>query len=455
MVSIAGIRAVVGDSLVLDEFLNYAQAFVSTLKPRRLVLGRDTRLSGPMLDHLVKAAAIAAGVDVLDLGVVPTPTVGLMVRELRAGGGIALTASHNPPEWNALKFFSRKGSFLTPKEFEALKKVFADRRFHRASVERLGSAQTVYDPIAVHLDRVLDALPVAAIRRRKFRVVLDACNGAGLSLAEELFRRLGVTVGAIHVDQTRKFERPAEPLARNLGKLKKAVVKFKADVGFALDPDADRLAIVDENGKAIGEERTLVLAADFVLRDEPTPLVCNLSTTRAIDDVAARYGVKVHRTPIGEAHVVQKMLAVRSGIGGEGNGGVIYPRVHLGRDSATGMGLVLARLAVKDGGAYRTLSELNATIPDYVMIKDKIDLPTLADARRGLARIKQALKTVDHDPSQPAPDIDVRDGLKISFSDHWLHVRPSGTEPIMRIFAEAPNRKAARALIDWARAALK
>lgn len=446
MVSIAGIRGVVGESLRLDEYVNYAQAFMAGVEPRRLVVGGDTRLSGEMLRHLVFSAAIASGLEVHDLGVVPTPTVGLMVRKLKAGGGIALTASHNPAEWNALKFFSSSGTFLTPARFAELLESYKVQAFARAPVERLGRIERVLDPIGPHLEALLAALPVAAIRKRKFRVVLDACNGAGLAISQEFFKELGVEMGVIHFDQHRTFERKAEPLPENLGKLKRAVLKFNADLGFALDPDADRLAIVDERGRAIGEERTVTLAIDYILRHSRRPVVVNLSTTRAVDDVAASHGVTVERTPIGEAHVVDRMKAVKAEIGGEGNGGVIFPRVHFGRDSATGMGLVLALLAEDSTRSRKPkLSEANAAIPDYVILKDKVNLPDRSMIARSVEILEEASGLL-----QEKPGLDRRDGLKLIFADRWLHIRASGTEPIMRLFAEAPTKKAASELLEWA-----
>ncbi len=452
MVSIAGIRGVVGASLRLDEYINYAQAFMADLRPRRIVVGGDTRLSREMLRHLVFSAAIASGVEVLDLCVAPTPTVGLMVRHLRAGGGIALTASHNPAQWNALKFFSSRGTFLTPGEFSDILKAYESKAFHRARVGKLGRVTVVPDPLGPHLKRLLAALPVAAIRRRRFRVVLDACNGAGLELALAMFAKLKVGVEIIHGDRERKFEREAEPLAKNLRKLRHAVRDNDADVGFALDPDADRLAIVDEAGRALGEERTIALAADYVLgHSQRRPIVVNLSTTRAVDDVAARHGVEVYRTRIGEAHVVDCMRTVKGAIGGEGNGGVIYPPIHMGRDSATGMGLILAHMTQSSGaGRNRApLSQINGAIPDYVMVKDKIQLPEREAIGPLLADLKSRAAELD-----PSARIDKTDGVKISLADRWLHVRASGTEPIARIFAEAPTKAAAQALIDWARQAI-
>lgn len=458
MISVAGIRGVVGESLRTEDFLDYARAYMATVESRRIVLGRDTRLSGEMLRHLVLSAAIDAGLEVHDLGVVPTPTVGLMVRELRAGGGVMISASHNPPEWNGLKFFSPGGSFISGAQYRQVAKRFEQKRFRTCAVEKLGSVTLVLDPIGPHLEKLLRALPVRSIRRRKFRVVLDNCNGAGLELAQELFRELGVELGAIHVDRDRKFERVAEPLPGNLGKLRKAVVKFGADVGFALDPDADRLAIVDETGRPIGEERTIVLASEYLLRRSRKPVVVNLSTTRAIDDVAASHGVTVRRTPIGEINVVTQMKKLGAVVGGEGNGGVIYTKVHPGRDSATGMGIVLALMAEERTRSRkaRTLSEINASIPDYTMIKEKLALPDRRKIEPALKRLlRNAAQLAALDPNGKPPRILRADGIKLDLADRWVHVRASGTEPIVRIFAEAPTRPAASKLIDWAKESMR
>ncbi len=459
MVSIAGIRGVVGDSLRLDEFVNYAQGFMAELNPRRIVLGADTRASGEMLRHLLYAAAMASGVEVLDLGIVPTPTVGFMVRHLKTGGGIVLSASHNPPQWNALKFFSDQGSFLTPDQFKRLLESSRMKFFHRADVKRLGRLRRIADPTGPHLRSLLRVLPVAAIRRRKFRVVLDACNGAGLGIARDLFKALGVRFQVIHDKQDGNFDRPPEPLPENLAKLQAVVRRYKADVGFALDPDADRLAVVDETGRAIGEERTIVLAIQSVYdlksgvrsARSRNPAVVNLSTTRAVEDVAARYGIKVERTPIGEAHVVNRMKTLNSEIGGEGNGGVIFPKVHPGRDSATGMGLILALMSFSDAsGKRRKLSQINAEVPDYIMQKDKITLPGRSvfnsiHADQLSARANEIAELIGCRPIA----VDRSDGVKFILPDAWLHIRASGTEPIVRLFAEAPKVEQVRRLLSW------
>jgi len=455
MISIAGIRGIVGESLRLDEFINYAQAFMAGLKPRKIVIGGDTRPSGEMMRHLVFAAAIASGLEVFDLGIVPTPTVGLMVRNLRAGGGIVISASHNPPQWNAFKFFSSEGTFLKPDQFAELLENYRAKKFRRAPVKELGRVERVKDPIGPHLEAILQSLPVAEIRKQKFNVVLDACNGAGLGLAEALFKALKVNYSVILSAQDGKFEREPEPLPQNLGKLKKAVIEAKADIGFALDPDADRLAIVDETGHPIGEERTVTLAMDYVLQHSKKPVVVNLSTTRAVEDVALKHGVKVERTAIGEAHVVNRMKELKSEIGGEGNGGVIFPRVHFGRDSATGIALILALMSSRATGKRKVpLSEINSEIPDYAILKDKVSLADRALIAPAVQRLLENLSSLKSEFPNEDPILDQRDGLKISLRNRWLHVRASGTEPIMRLFAEAPTKAGAARLLEWAKSAL-
>ncbi len=457
MVSIAGIRGETGSSLRPEIYLDYARAFLSTVHPKRIVLGGDPRGSKDMLRHLVMSAAMASGVDVLDLGIATTPTIGLMVRERKCGGGIGVTASHNPVQWNGLKFFGPDGTFLTPAKFEELVKRYENKDFALAGLKDLGRVETVFDPVAEHLDALLKAIPVAAIRKRKFRVVVDMCNGAGLVLAQELCRELGVELGAIFVEQNGKFERKPEPLPGNLAKLKRAVKTFKADVGFALDPDADRLAIVDENGTAIGEERTLTLATEYVLRHLKSPVVTNLSTTRAIDDVAKKHGVRVIRTKIGEAHVIDAMKKSKSAMGGEGAGGVIYPEITMGRDAATGIGLTLALMAEEARrGGLGALSNINASIPDYVIVKDRIDLPQRSAITAALKKLERGMgEAAGLSPSGKPPKVDRQDGLKLVYEDRWLHVRASGTEPIMRLYAEAPTSAGARKLIRWARARIE
>ena len=440
MVSVAGIRGIVGESLVPEEFVKYVAAFASTLKKREVVVGGDTRPSRHMLRPLVMGTLMAAGCHVVDLGIVPTPTIGFMTRHLGAGGGIGITASHNPLQWNALKFFSPEGTFLVGEDFERLLENYRSERFSYVSFDKLGSVEALSDPAAAHLKQILKAVDGDRVAGRGFRVAVDLCNGAGIALVPQLLERLGCKTSLLFEDPDRAFERVAEPLAVNLGALCELVRTSKADVGFAIDPDADRLALVDETGRAIGEERTLTLAARFVLgkTGAKTPLVANLSTTRALDDVAAEFGTHVERTRIGEANVVARILEKKAVIGGEGNGGVIFPAIHPGRDSGAGIALILEALAASG----KTLSQLNSEVPDYVMVKDKISIEG-KDVADILERLKGAF-------SADAVSVSELDGLKISLPDSWVHVRASGTEPIVRVFSEAPTVREAGELVKRA-----
>lgn len=445
IVSVAGIRGIVGKSLVPDEYLRRLLAFATMVKGKKIVLGSDTRPSRTMLRHLAYAGLIAAGYEVIDLGICPTPTVGFMVRHLGADCGLAITASHNPIEWNAFKFFSRRGTFITKKENNVVEKIYNSRKFRLADVNTLGKITTIKEPLKPHLKKILHFVDTSKIKKRKLKVVADCCNGAGSEIVPELLSRLGCQAKIINSDVERPFPRKPEPLPENLTQLCRAVKQFKADIGFALDPDADRLAIVDENGIPLGEERTLVICAyHFLNTRKKSPLVVNISVTRAIDDVAKMFGVKVFRTPVGEANVVEKMLAIKALIGGEGNGGIIIPAVHPGRDASTGIAFVLEAMAT----ANKPISLINQWVPDYVMLKTKIKRTPESDVKELLAKFEAGFKA-------DAKKIDRSDGVKIVLKDgNWVNARPSGTEPIIRIFAEAPTRRQARLLIRQAQQSL-
>lgn len=435
MISVAGIRGIVGDSLVPETFLRYVLAFGTLVDGGAVVVGGDSRLSRDMMRHLAFAALESTGCKIYDIGLCPTPTVGLMVKELGARGGIAITASHNPAQWNAYKFFNENGSFLDKEANARLLAIAQSGEFRRASYKELGSIEPHSEAIERHIARVVKAVDVPAIAKKKFRVVVDCCNGVGGIIMEPLLKALGCEGELFDTDVNKEFPRVPEPLPENLGKLSERVKATKADIGFAVDPDVDRLAIVDNLGRPIGEERTLTLAAAAVLENSKGDLVANLSTTRAMDDVAQRFGVKLYRTPIGEANVTKKMGEVKALIGGEGNGGVIYPTTHAGRDAATGVALILAAMA--SSGA--TISELNARIPDYIMVKTKLDR-----GGRDLAQLAEKMRLEFADAKELVTD----DGVKAVFGDSWVHLRPSGTEPVVRVFAEAPGREAAEALVQ-------
>jgi phosphomannomutase len=391
-----------------------------------------------MMRHLVFGGLTSVGCQVVDIGLVPTPTVGMTVRRLAAAGGICITASHNPAEWNALKFFGPDGTFLQPEDNKRLLEIERTSAFRRAGVHDLGRVTPMDDAIQHHVQTILEEIPTAAVRQRCLRVVVDAVNGVGHLMLAPLFDQLGIQSQWLFTDTEKAFPHNPEPLPENLTALSASVREHHADIGFAVDPDADRLAIVDERGRPIGEERTLVLAAKAVLEGGLRgPIVVNLSTSMAMDRVAEMFGVPIHRTPIGEAHVVAKMREVKALIGGEGNGGVIFPRVHPGRDAATAAALVLMALAKAPGKT--TLSELNATIPDYFMVKSKFDINGL-----DIETLKGRMKYTFADAVAIVTD----DGIKAVYKDCWVHLRPSGTEPVVRVFAEALSQSKAQDLVN-------
>ena len=442
IVSVAGLRGIVGETFTPEVIFPYVAAFAALVKTPKVVVGGDSRPSRAWAQPLVESILRARGIEVVSVGLVPTPTLGMMVRHHGAGGGIAITASHNPTPWNGLKFFHEAGEFLTPAHHHEMEALMTGAHAMPA-VTRLGAREARTDAIDLHLAHLLRVLPPLASPTRRVKVVLDCCNGAASYLAPRVAEAYGAEAIVLFNDPAQPFPRVAEPLPEHLGALCEAVRKHGADFGAAIDPDADRLALVDDTGRAIGEERTLVLGADCYLErtGSTKPLVVNLSTSQAIDRVAERRGLTVGRTRIGEAHVLAGLRAHGSDIGGEGNGGVILPAVHPGRDAATALALVL--LGLQSGKP--SLSAWNASYPDYVMIKDKVELGSVSVADT-LERARCAFDA--------RAALDATDGLKIVFADRWLHIRPSGTEPILRLFVEAPDHASAQSLLDEARALL-
>ena len=441
MVGVSGVRGRVGAALTPEVVASFAAAFgawASLTGVRTIVVGRDSRVSGPMFTRVVHAALESVGCTVIDIGMAPTPTVQLAVEHHHAAGGLAITASHNPIEWNALKFIGPSGLFLSDVEGGAMRALL-DTGIPRATWDELG--QIVYDPDAVerHIDGIL-ALPyldVANIRARKFRVALDCCFGAGSVIMPQLLTALGCEVIAINMEPTGRFHRSPEPVAENLGELELLVSRVSADVGFATDPDVDRLAIVGEHGTALGEDYTLALAARTVLKHRPGPVVTNLSTSKVVEDVARAFGVPFHFAKVGEVNVALAMRDCGATIGGEGNGGVILPELHLGRDAPVGAALIL-QLLLEEA---RPISALVAERPRYVIVKDKLARPDVS-----LDAVYTALRT-----AFPEAAADTQDGLRLDWQDRWVHLRPSGTEPIVRVIAEGPAEADARRLIAQAR----
>lgn len=447
MVSVSGLRGRVGHGLTPEIIAHFAAAFgayVAARGPgRTVVIGRDSRVSGPMFARAATAALQSVGCDVVDVGIAPTPTVQLAVEDLGAAGGLAVTASHNPVEWNALKFIGASGMFLDADEGREMRR-FLDREIPRAEWDALGGWSEDAGAVERHLQRILAVpfLDVGSIRRRQFRVALDCVRGAGGTIFPRLLEELGCRVDAINLEMDGRFPREPEPVAENLGELEDRVRSVGADVGFATDPDVDRLSLVSEQGRAIGEDYTLALAAMLVLRRRPGPVVTNLSTSRLMDDVATAAGVRLIRAPVGEINVARRMQAEGATIGGEGNGGVILPDVHLTRDAPVAAALVLQLLAESD----QPLSEIAEGIGRYEIVKEKVDRPSAP-----LDQVYDALAA-----SSGAAEADRQDGLRLAWPQErrWAHLRPSGTEPIVRIIAEAPTRAEADAMVETLRAAL-
>lgn len=445
VVSVSGIRGIIGDTLVVDQVLGLAQAFgVAIAHCETVVLGRDTRTTGPLLAQAVAAGLRAVGCTVIDLGVVPTPTVAIAVKHHGAFGGVMVSASHNGAEWNALKFFNREGRNVDHSQLDWIIECYKDPPMgHHRRWDACGGYSEDRSALAVHRARVLAAVDVAAIRASRPKVVIDCVNGAGSVLAPRLLADLGCTVTAIHDRLDLPFPRNPEPTANNVRHLGAIVRAADADLGFVQDPDADRLAIVDETGRYLGEEYTLVLCAAARLGDAGAGslAVTNLSTSRMLEDVAARNGCRVERAKVGEANVVDAMQKHNAVIGGEGNGGVIDPRVVLGRDSHIGMALVLELLA----RAKLPLSEVVRGIPAYSIHKEKVAMDRAA-VHAAIPGLRAAAWAGD-------AEVDDRDGLKLIWSDRWVHLRASGTEPMGRIIAEAPSQDHARELAQLVREA--
>jgi phosphomannomutase len=441
--SISGIRGTIGgpagQGLTPLDVVKYAAAYGTWVAGQKtgsqlIVIGRDARLSGDMVSRLVAATLQGLGLDVLDLGLSTTPTVEMVVPARRAAGGIILTASHNPKQWNALKLLNAAGEFISDKDGQQVLALADSEAFDFAPVTKLGSYQTDDTTIAEHIEAIL-ALPlvdVAAIRAQNFRVVVDAVNSTGGIAVPQLLTALGVeTIEKLHCEPTGDFAHNPEPLPENLRDIAKVLEKGGFDVGLVVDPDVDRLALVSENGEMFGEEYTLVAVADYVLKENGGGnSVSNLSSTRALRDVTEKHGGTYTAAAVGEVNVVTKMKETNAIIGGEGNGGIIYPALHYGRDSLVGIALFLSHLA-KSG---LTMSRLRNSYPNYFISKNKIELTPDIDTDQVLVQMQQRYA------KQP---INTIDGVKIEFGKEWVHLRKSNTEPIIRIYAESDSNATA------------
>ncbi len=445
MVSVSGVRGTVGGTLTPLVACEFGCAFATMLGGtcptggKTVAIGRDTRLSGPMVSQAVTAGLLACGVDVVELGVATTPGIALMTKLLKADGGVVVTASHNPAEYNGIKFLQPTGTGLTAAAAERLAAAWRAKQFTFADADHQGSRRRQGNTHGLHIDTVCEVLDCTRIAAQRFKVVLDSVNGAGCVVSPMLLGRLGCEVRHLNGEATGVFAHPPEPVEANLADLCAEVRKHKAAIGFAQDADADRLAIVDETGRFIGEEYTLALAAMFVLRHRKGKLATNLATSRMIDDVAAAAGCDVVRAPTGEANVVEAMAREGCIFGGEGGGGVIEPRVVPVRNSLVGMSYVL-QLMAETG---KTVSQLVAEIPRYVMIKTKLPCPPGA-AEQVIAKVRREFT------GRAGAGFNDADGLRVELPDGWLSVRASNTEPIMRIMAEGADERTARGLVDQA-----
>jgi phosphomannomutase len=449
MVSISGIRGVVGPDLTPEIVVKYSSAFAEYCNRGPIILGRDGRVTGKLLGNIISSSLLAAGSDVIALGVCPTPTVQLAVEKAKVPGGISITASHNPIEWNGMKFVSASGLFLNEEENKKLW-ALADSPVHSyATWNTQGKHTSDTSYLDLHVREVLSLpyLNAVSIQRKKFKVVVDCVNGAGGLIVPKLLRELGCEVVEMNCDASGLFAHTPEPIPENLGDLCARVKYERADIGLAVDPDADRLVLINEKGEPLGEEYTIATVVKFVLEKESMLIsqskvqsskshcvVVNQSTTRAVDDIAKKFGVEVVRTPVGEINVTGKMKELNALIGGEGSGGVILPKLHLGRDSLVGAALVLQFLADFGG----PISELKKTLPQYEITKGRITLGTL----NANERLHQVVSRYSKEGR-----VSHIDGVKIDFADSWVHLRKSNTEPIIRIIAEAPTKTEADTLV--------
>ena len=443
--SISGIRGTIGgkvdENLTPIDAVKFAAAYGSWLKGQsgkehvKVVIGRDARISGEMIQNLVQYILIGLGIDVINIGLSTTPTVEVAVPMEKADGGIILTASHNPKEWNALKLLNNKGEFVSDQDGKAILKIAQENDFSFATVDHLGKLIHDNQYIDLHIEKVL-ALPLVtaeAIQKKKFRVVVDAVNSTGGIAIPRLLERLGVEVVKLYCEPNGHFPHNPEPLKEHLEDICKRVVEEKADFGIVVDPDVDRLAFITDKGEMFGEEYTLVACADYVLGKAKGNVVSNLSSSRTLRDIAQKHGVSYSAAAVGEVNVVTEMKRVEAIIGGEGNGGIIYPELHYGRDALVGVALFLSLLAERSG----SVQQLRESYPAYFMSKNKIQLTEQINPDQILKAMEQKYA---HEQTTTI------DGLKIDFADSWVHLRKSNTEPIIRIYTEAKSQKEADAL---------
>lgn len=438
-IGITGVRGIVGETLTPELIVEFAQAFGTYLDGGRILVGRDTRPSGLMVRSAVLAGLLAAGCEVIDLGICPTPSLQLAVARYQASGGISITAGHNPANWNALKFVRGDGLYLSAMQAEELLDIYHQGEFEKATWDHMQTRIESRDALAHHLSILKSVFDVEAIRARKLTVAVDCCNGACALLSPRWLEELGCTVLAINDDITAPFPHSPEPKRETMAQLRAVVKAGKADIGLAHDANGERLGLVLETGEPLSEEATLAIAADIKLQQKSGPVVTHISTSSVLEKIAARYGAQVIRTPVGQSYISEAMLEHQAVIGGEGNGAVVIPEVHYTNDSAATIGLLLEHLAQTG----KKISEIAARIPQSVMLKRYVPIePQLLFSK--LNSVRKEVEGAD------AERIDLSDGIKLSWPDGWVHIRASNTESMLRVIAEADGEQRARDLLDWA-----
>jgi phosphomannomutase len=441
IISLSGVRGIIGKDLTPDVLSRLAGSFGTILPKGKVVVATDTRISREMCQRAVVSGLISTGCEVINLGICPTPALQTMIPKLKAQGGICITASHNPPDWNGLKFYTGEGILLGPARAKRLISIFDKSKVNYVPSRKLGTVKEEKRACSIYKNAVLRLLNAKLIRKKRFKVVIDCADGAGSVVAPAFLKELGCQVTRLNCGLSGTFNRPPEPIPQNLAGLRSLVRRKKAEIGFAQDPDADRLAVVSNEGKCLGEDYSLVLATQLILSHSPGVVVTNLSTTLALDKVAEKFGCPVIRSKVGERNVVEMMKKKGAVIGGEGNGGIILPSLHYGRDSLAGMGLILQHMAETG----RSISELADSLPRFHIIKRKIPLKKMS-AMKAIHRIRSHFKDAK---------FDLRDGVKAMWDESWVHVRPSGTEPVLRIVAEARTKSEAMRIYRQAAAVVE
>jgi len=435
MISVSGIRGIVGTDLFPENTARYSAAFGTWADGGKIIVGRDTRVTGAMLQDVVVAALQSVGCDVVIIDIAPTPTVAMAVLKHNAAGAVILSASHNPAEWNALKFLNSKSEFLAPEEGQQVLEIAASNTIRYVQYNQIGTVSRDTEALDYHIQKILD-LPYINrndIAAHNFKVAVDAVNGAGSESIPALLRALGVEqIETIHCTPDGLFPHNPEPLPEHLAEICALVKSTGADLGVVTDPDADRLALIDSEGSVFGEENTQAMANDFLLSFKPGPIATNLSSSDVNEDIAAKYGQVVHRSPVGEIHVVKLMQSVGAVIGGEGNGGVINPDLHYGRDALVGIAMALQLLAERDVSS----AEYRRSLPAYFISKNRVQLADIDPEMvlQNIARVFSDLKPI------------TTDGVKVRFTDGWVHLRKSNTEPIIRVYAEGRSQEVAESL---------